>query len=268
MSDGLTFQIHPEGEFTSLDLFVRTLEDVRKLLIEVDYAVNRQRSGKRWAVTQLRSSAPTFTIGPARNVAQSDSGLEESMAAVVEGIKEIAEGADRPPQYFTEDGLRCLSKMSRHFRGPERASAIYVLANGDKPTIIAGDIGAKVRNILNLGYWSLGSLEGRLEAVNSHRQPNFTVWERVSRSPVRCSLPNDHYWKEHTKALLGKRVLVRGRIRYFSNGIPRSISSIVEILDNTPDPNLPRAGFGCIPDEEAAKDPARFLHAVRGYGED
>ena len=64
MPESLTFQIHPEGEATSLDLFVRVLEDVRKLVIEVDYAVNRQRSGKRWAVTGLHSSAPAITIAP------------------------------------------------------------------------------------------------------------------------------------------------------------------------------------------------------------
>ena len=257
MSDGLTFQIQPEGETASLDLFVRVLEDVRKLVIEVDYAVNRERSGKRWAVTRLRSSAPTFTIAPA------DADLRAT-DAIFAGIVEISQGTDSPPQYFTEDVLECLIKMRRHFRGQDRASSITVFANGDKPAEITKDIDGKVKKILDSSYWSLGSLEGRLEAVNFHRQPSFTIWERVSRAPVRCSLPNDQNWKDRAKSLLEKRVLVQGRIRYFSNGVPRSISSIVEILDNTPDPSLPKAGFGSIPDTEAAKDPAEFLRAIRG----
>ena len=110
MSDGLTFQIQPEGETASLDLFVRVLEDVRKLVIEVDYAVNRQRSGKRWAVTRLHSSAPTFTIAPA------DADLRATDAIFV-GIGEISQGTDTPPQHFTEDVLKRLIKMRRHFHG-------------------------------------------------------------------------------------------------------------------------------------------------------
>ena len=257
MSDGLTFQINPEGESTSLDLFVRVLEDVRKLVIKVDYAVNRQRSGKRWVVTRLHSSAPTFTIAPA------DADMR-ARDAIFAGIGEIARGTDSPPQHFTEDVLEHLIKMRRHFRGRNRASSIDVFANGDKPATITEDINRKIKKILDSSYWSLGSLEGRLEAVNFHRQPNFTIWERVSLAPVRCSLPNSDDWKERATSLLEKRVLVRGRIRYFSNGVPRSISSIVEILDNTPDPSLPKAGFGSIPDSEAAKDPAEFLRVIRG----
>ncbi len=261
MAEGLTFQIQPEGEAASLDLFVRVLEDVRSLVIEVDYAVNHERSGKRWAVTRLHSSAPTFTIEPA------DADLRAT-DAIFAGIGEIARGTDIPPRHFTEDVLERLMKMRRHFRGRGRASSISVFANGDKPAVITGDIDVRVKKILDSSYWSYGSLEGRLEAVNFHRQPNFTIWERVSRAPVRCSLPNSNDWKERAKSLLEKRVLVQGRIRYFSNGVPRSISSIVEILDNTPDQSLPKAEFGCIPDSEAAKDPAEFLRTIRGLEED
>ena len=268
MADGLTFQIHPEDETTSLDLFVRTLEDVRKLLIEVDYAVNRERSGKRWAITQLHSSAPSFTIAPAGGTAQLDTGRKESMAAVVGGIDEISRGADRPPQYFTEDVLQRLVKMRRHFRGPGKAHHISVSGNGQEPATITGDTGDIVSKILNSGYWGLGALEGQLEAVNFHRKLTFTIWDRVSWTPVRCSLPHNQNWKEHIKALLEKRVLVRGRVRYFSNGVPRSISNIQDILDNTPDPTLPRAEFGCIPDEEAAEDPVQFLYSIRGLERD
>jgi hypothetical protein len=258
MPDGLTFQIQPEGETASLDLFVRVLEDVRKLVIEVDYAVNRERSGKRWAVTRLHSSAPTFTIAPA------DADLRAT-DAIFAGIGEITQGTDAPPRHFTEDVLKRLIKMRRHFHREGGANYISVSANGHDPVMVTSDIGDKVSRILDSGYGSLGSLEGRLEAVNFHRQPSFTIWERVSRAPVRCSLPNDRNWKDRAKSLLEKRVLVQGRIRYFSNGVPRSISSIVEILDNTPDPSLPKAGFGSIPDTEAAKDPAEFLRAIRGF---
>lgn len=261
MPDGLTFQIQPEGETASLDLFVRVLEDVRKLVIEVDYAVNRERSGKRWAVTRLHSSAPAFTIAPA------DADLR-AMDAIFAGICEITRGTDLPPQYFNGEVLRRLKKMRRHFQGPDKASRISVFANGCGESVIGGDIGDRVNKVLNAGRWDLGSLEGYLEAVNFHGNPRFTIWERSTRSMVQCSLPKGPEWRERVKSLLEKRVLVSGKIRYFSNGFPRSISEIRDLVDNTPDPTLPRAEFGCIPDAEAAKDPAKFLRKIRGYDED
>ena len=260
--DGLTFQIFPEGGITSLDLFVRTLEDVRKLLIEVDYAVNQERSGKRWVITRLHSSAPTFTISPAII------NLQEPVEAIIAGIGEIEQGADHPPQYFTEDVLERLLKMRRHFRGQGSASHIAVSADGQEPVAINRDVGDRVGRILNSGYWGLGSLEGRLEAINFHNRPGFTIWDRVSRAPVRCSTPNSSEWKERVKSLLERRVIVRGRVRYFSNGVPRSISGIEDIFDSGPDPTLPRAEFGCIPDEDAAEDSVGFLYSIRGLERD
>ena len=258
MSEGLTFRIHPEGNFASLDLFVRTLEDVRRLLIEVDYAVTRERSGKRWVIAQLQSSDPTFTIAPA------NLDLREPMDAIVDGISKIDRGVDEPPQYFTEDVLERLLRMRRHFRGHDGANHISVSANGHETVKVTREIAEKVNKILHAGYWSLGSLEGRLEAFNFHNRPTFTIWDRVSRAPVRCSTPNNQEWREQVKSLLEKRVLVRGRIRYFSNGIPRSISHILDISDNTPDPALPKAEFGCIPDRNAAENPIEFLNSIRG----
>ena len=256
MSDGLTFQIQPEGETASLDLFVRVLEDVRKLVIEVDYAVNRERSGKRWAVTRLHSSAPTFTISPA------DADLRAT-DAIFAGIGEISQGTDSPPQHFTEDVLVRLLRMRRHFRGQGGANYISVSANGREPVRVTREIGEKVSRILDAGYSSLGALEGRLEAVNFHNRLTFTIWDRVSRAPVRCSTPNSQEWREKVKDLLEKRVLVRGRVRYFSNGIPRSVSHIRDISDNSPDPALPKAEFGCIPDKDAAENPIEFLNSIR-----
>ena len=246
----------------SLDLFVRVLEDVRKLVIEVDYAVNRERSGKRWAVTELHSNAPTITIEPTIE------GLDEPIRAIIVGIGEIAQGTGHPPQHFNEQVLRRVKKMRRHFQGPDKAIRISVSADGIGEGVIDGDIGDRMGKVLNARRGDLGSLEGYLEAVNFHGNPRFAIWERGTRNMVKCFLPDGPEWKERVKSLLGKRVLVSGKIRYFSNGYPRSISEIRDIVDNTPDPTLPKAYFGCIPDAEAAKDPAKFLRKIRGYDDE
>jgi len=257
MAKGLTFAINPDAQAASVDLFFKALDDIRRLLRDVDYAIHRERSGRRWIISELHSSSPTITVEPLL-------GDQESIEAIAVGIRAVTLGTDQPPQYFTEQVLEDLKRMRRLFTGRDRARSIFVSRDNDQTATIREDISAKASRILASGFWNLGSLEGTLEAINVHGAPTFTIWDRVSRAPVRCSFPNDISWKEHVKELLEKRVRVAGRIRYFVNGIPRSIGDLSELQDATPDPNLPKAEFGSIPDHEAARDPVAFLRSVRG----
>jgi hypothetical protein len=122
------------------------------------------------------------------------------------------------------------------------------------------DIGTKVDRVLRSGYYLLGSLEGTLEAVNLHGRGTFTIWERVTGKPVRVGLT--HEMREHIKALLDKRVLVAGRVRYFANGQPRSVVDLTEIRDLETSYTV-RAEFGSIPGLTGDMETPAFLKAMR-----
>ena len=144
-----------------------------------------------------------------------------------------------------------------------------VLMDEERMAIIDEDIHKQADRILSYGYFNLGSLEGTLEAINVHGRATVTIWDRVSRSPVRCSIPKKSEWIEQVKGLLQKRVTVKGKIRYFVNGVPRSISNIREIEDATPDSNLPRAEFGSIPHRSVLEvGAAEWLKSIRGVLEE
>ncbi len=261
MPKDLAFTINPEDTAASINLFVRAIEDIKRLLHDVDYAVHRGTAKRRWIIRNLQSSAPTITVQPVL-------GDQESMDAVADGIRTVTIGTDQPPEHFTEKVLEDLRRMRRLFAGKDRARSIVVSVDKIETATIEKDISEKARRILTSGYWNLGSVEGTLEAINLHRSPRFTIWDRVSRAPVQCSFPNTSDWKEQVTTSLEKRVLVRGRIRYFVNGVPRVVTDIVDMEETTPNPNLPRADFGSIPDTVAAQDPGAFLRAIRGLESD
>jgi hypothetical protein len=262
MADDLTFVINPEGESASISLLLKSLEDITKLLSDVDRAIYGAKSQHQWLVRKLTSSAPTITLEPEMNG-------QNAAEVVGAGLRAVTTGTNQPPQYFTEQALVDLQKMRRLFGGRSKAKSITVLMNGQQTATIRPDISEKVRRILTAGYHNLGSLQGTLEAINVHGSPTVTIWERVSRSPVRCSIPKDTEWIDLSKSLLQKQVTVTGDIRYFINGTPRSISNIVSIEDATPDPNLPRAEFGSIPDSRVSSlGAAAWLSSVRGLSEE
>ena len=106
MPEGLTFTINPDAQAASVELFVKALGDISRLLRDVDYAVSRERSSRRWVIEQLHSSAPTVTVQPIL-------GDPDTVFIIAEGIRSVTGGTSEPPQYFTEDALNDLRRMRR-----------------------------------------------------------------------------------------------------------------------------------------------------------
>lgn len=258
MADSLTFAIYPEAETLWLGTLLKTIEDVGKVVRDVDFAVTRERTGRPWAVTQLQSSIPTITIRPAVDGT-------EVVDAVAEGLQVLAgeEEPKEPPRHFSEDALDHLREMRSRFRGKYRASRIVFSTDEEREiATVREDIAEKVDRVLRGSYTMLGSLEGTLEAINIHpTPPKFTIWERVTGRPIRCSFPKE--WMDNVKTLLESRVLVVGQVTYFRNGMPRSMSRLSDLEDMTPDPSLPRARFGSVPGLTGGKDTVEYLRSMR-----
>ena len=257
MPDHLTFVINSTDEFSSFDLLVKSLEDIQRLLRDVDYAIYRRRPTEEWIVQNLKSSAPTITLTPKREDRQ-------AVGVIGEGLRLVTEGTDQPPQHFTEPVFEDLKRMRRLFRGTGKARSMSVLMDDEKPATVCEDIASKADRVLSAGHHNLGSLQGKLEAINVHRSPTATIWDRVSGVPVRWAFPREEM--DRVKALLEKSVLVTGDIRYFSNGAPRSISNVIAIEDAAPRQPLGKAGFGSIPDRQVqVMGAAEWLKCIREW---
>ena len=259
----LTITVTPVVGTASFDLLLKSLSDMKRVLQRVDETMYGPRSKHAWSVNKLSSSAPTITI-------EADPSAAGIADVVVDGFRTIAQGVSEPPPYFSEPVLERLTELRRLFSAGNGLESIALSvgtpAEKAASSIIVGkDIVDKAKRILAAGYHNLGSIEGTLEIINA-RTPSVTVWERVSRAPVRCALPPGSYWIDFAKNLLTHNVLVAGEIRYFNNGIPRSVSAI-EVIEDAPKATGPmKATFGSLPDPEIARlGSAAWLKKIRGY---
>ena len=260
MPEHLTFVINPADEFPSFNLLLNSLEDIKRLLRDVDYTLYGRKSDAEWIVHSIKSSAPTITLTP-------DRVDKQAVGVIGEGLRMVTEGADQPPQHFTEPVFEDLKRMRRWFRGRGKARSVSVLMDDEKTATIREDIAQLADRILSSGYHNLGSLQGKLEAINVHRSPTATIWDRLSGAPVRWVFPREEM--DQVKALLETPVLVTGDIRYFSNGAPRSISNVIAIEDSTLEQSVKNAGFGSIPDRHVQEmGAAGWLNIVRGMGQE
>ena len=206
-------------------------------------------------VTSIRSSAPTITLTPKPE-------RRRSVQIVGTGLKSITEGIDYPPDHFTETSLEDLKKMRRLFQGKGCARAVSVLMDDEPIASLDQNIEKHANRVLSSGYHNLGSLQGKLDAINVHSSPTATIWDRVSGAPVRWTFPREE--TEAVKGLLERLVAVTGNIRYFSNGKPRSIASVVayDEVVHARHPDIAR--FGSIPDPEVQEiGAARWVASLR-----
>ena len=255
MTESITFVVQPENEVASLDLFLKSIQDVTRLIKGVDYVVTRERPRRKWVITRLASSAPTVTISPLVG--------GRTLDVVAEGLRLLTdEESLEPPPHFTADVLGDVKRMRRLFRGKDKAKRLSFHVNGDEVAALDNSIGEKVDRILRSTHDVAGSLEGTLEAVNLHggAAARFTIWERLSGHPVKCEFRKER-WAAKIKGLLERTVLVSGKVRYFANGNPalmRDLLSIESVTTSTSE-----SDFGSVPDLTSGLDPQKYLERIR-----
>ena len=259
----LTITVTPLEGAASFDLLLKSLEGMRRVLRRVDETMYGPRSKHKWNVYKLASSSPTITI-------EAEPAAVEVPTIVVDGFRSVGIGASDPPPYFSEPVLEGVTKLGPLFTSRNGLESLALSAGlpDEKTsvgTVVEKDIVGKARRILAADYHNLGSIEGTLEIINTHK-PSVTIWERISGSPVRCALPAESNWIELAKSLLTRNVLVTGNIKYFTNGIPRSISEVMAIEDAPKATGPLKATFGALSDPELHRlGTGEFLRKIRGY---
>ena len=257
MTESITFVVQPETEAASLDLFLKSVQDVTRLIKGIDYVVTRERPRRKWVITRLQSSAPTVTISPLVH--------DRTLDVVAEGLRLLTDGESlEPPPHFTAEVLKDVKRMRRLFRGKDKAKRLSFHLNGHEVAALDDGIGEKVDRILRSTYDVVGSLEGTLEAVNLHGGAiaRFTIWERLSGHPVRCEFRKDR-WAAEVKAMLERTVLVSGRVRYFANGNPALMRDLRSIEDRSATTSTSESDFGSVPDLTSGLDPQIYLERIR-----
>ena len=261
-SESLTFVLHGENDIVPVDALVDAVKRIAKLVYDVQYVAGKGLKPRPWVVERLSSSSPaSITIRPA--VASS----VPTVPIVLEGLRAVVSEDAIPllPAMFGEDALVDLKRLGQDLAKRGGLTDITFSASGSKDptetTRIDQRIRDRVDSVLRSGYSEHGSIEGRVDAIQTHRRRWFTVWDDITGVPVRCPIPEGRFWLERAKAALTTRQIVSGTIRYFGNGLPRSIA-VEEMTPLAQDDQGPKASFGSIPDIIGKEDSVEYLRRL------
>jgi hypothetical protein len=163
------------------------------------------------------------------------------------------------PMGFSDDALEFLREVGA-FTGEDVSSVSMRVGNTPIVPVITKQTSRYIDNILPRGY-SVGSIEGRLEGLNIHRSPQFTVYDAVSGRAVTCFFRPDDL--ERVTDAVGRKVVVSGRIRRDPEGNPRQVrpAETFTIADEPPTVAFSDPAGG-VWDE--IDDPKRYLEIIRG----
>ena len=198
----------------------------QQLLDDVDAANSPDdQPTMRWQLGELMSGSAVVSFVEAGRRPNGHPDLNVPLLCV-RGVREL-ECAISEPATFGINALGRVQRIGRIIGDGVSGFGLESPDCGERVDFTPAAAG-HAQKLLARSY-TLGAVEGRLEAVNTHGSLRFTVWDDVSGYSVHCRF-DDSLFDEVVRALrMRTKVLVTGRVRRDADGRPREIKEITEL---------------------------------------
>ena len=196
---------------------IQAVNDWLELLIEVDTSISPDfKPTIDWKLKTLSYSSPAqFVAEPVIREDRPDN-RGYVINTVLDGMDSLGISSKRP-KGFSDKALEKARDLAKiRMNGIERIEIISDDIGIDYLSTIAGNVDI----ILKPGREIYGSVEGRIERLNSHGEFNFHIFEPVLIRRVKCELanPKDTAIKTQVISLYEQNVIVSGKLSTNING--------------------------------------------------
>jgi hypothetical protein len=168
----------------------------------------------KWIVEVQPGSVRLPVRGRATSDQLSDQAVPEIVAAVVGGIKTLNEQPTRP-EYFNDQALREAKALANLVND---ALPRIALVNGAVGSDATKQLMTHVDQVIGEGRESIGTIEGKLQALNIHEKPQrFAIFDLLTDRRVECYFGENVELEEVLRGV-GRRVAVSGIIKTRGTG--------------------------------------------------
>jgi hypothetical protein len=226
--------ISPDRFLTAVRAFFGYVDEVGQMLAPDGNALAwrvRVREGSSLIAAEPVPSAPIEIVRAV--YARIQSGVSRVLDGEVEEAG-LSEAALRH--------LRALSDLAQADKGQPTPLRIWVER---KPISLIPEIGETIREDWRIDHHDVGTVEGRLEAIQDHGGLELRVHDPALRLTVKCYVPEEML--PTAFAQFRRRVEVSGLVHYRRNGTPVSIEvSAIEPLPDDSDLPTPEEVRGIL----------------------
>lgn len=204
------------GPRITADKFAHGVRHFLNFINELGKEVTGQSKAARWTVTAKQGS-----IGLVLKPFDTPAKIVDSLLnAIGNGVEVINAKATRP-KYFSDNVLNEINELTSVIDSRRaEVDKIRIWTNTRTNTLSTRTM-ANVDSILGPHYEGPGSVEGRLETITERRGLRFVVYQSINDRPVNCYF--DEQLISQITVAFGKRIYVRGIVRYRRSGEPISI---------------------------------------------
>lgn len=223
------------------------------VLHNVDEGLTGRRS-VRWRLSGLHHGSPATMTCIAEGIRRrKDQGPDMSpvvWGGVIEGVRRLDLGKTERPPGFNDDALEAIRRLALLRSRKDVTSIAITGENTDqtKPSTrlsVTQRVAAAVDDLIAPKSSAPGSVDGRLQGINSHGRWTFTVYESIWGGRVVCDLPDG--LRPRAFSLFDQRVLVTGIVARDASGRPRHVrAEKIEAMGASAD--LPQSLLGLDPD--------------------
>lgn len=241
------------------------------LLREIDQVMTgRYKGALKWYVGDLQSDPGSVYIDvlsrvrppqkSKRNASTPDVSPKVADSLLV-GFNNIQNLGVSPP-YLSHYGLLKLDRMLHVLeQNGARAYRTTILDGGQSVELsrkAADTIGA----LIPTKRTTVGSVEGRLEAISIHQKRRFVVYDARTKKAIACDFNRELL--DEVKNALGHRVLVAGRVNWNIKSEPNTVD--VEFIRRLAATRLPTTleMAGSHPDITEGLSTEEYLRSIRG----
>lgn len=184
------------------------------------------RNALRWTVEEANTGSFNCSlIGHPADADVAPVVADEVTHTLTEGLQ-LLETEARRPAYFSDRALEHAKALAAFASGEVTGVAV---AGANGRVALDAQLVANVEKIMGRQVESIGSVEGRMEAVNIHDRPTFVVYDNISGQRFECRF-GDRVDLDDVKLGLGKRVVASGRVRLRAGGTPVVIVTGLRVL--------------------------------------
>lgn len=192
--------------------FLDVANNLLRLAAEVDIALSGQFTRTvDWALRRMSYASPAlFELEPLLREGQPDNRVA-IVDAIISGIQNLQTVADRP-RYFSDQALKSAVGLVAVLG--ERVDRVQIFSNGSVVDCTEA-ISTHTRTILRPGREMLGSIDGVLQALNSHGYFQFALFEPVFGRRIEGRLDDNApaSLKSEIVELFDRRVRLSGVLR-------------------------------------------------------
>jgi len=228
MSERITITIAAGGDDADARAFIAVFQDILEMLDSL--ARERYRSSVQiaWRIISLEKHSPP-------RVTLESNSRRKLAAALITGLSAIQTDGRKP---FGMATMKIAKRLGERIDS-RQVDAITIRSGRAefRPTSV---LACNAEEVIDAGFYDMpSSVDGKLDIVNVHVGPRFSIFDDVTGREIRCRFPESML--EMVKGNLGKKITASGIVRFNSaTDHPTSINvdNLEPLEDNENIPSL------------------------------